>query len=171
VRGTHATPRTGHTRSGALTDRPLPQGLALVCRARTRLCALPLAQVVETMRPLPVTPVSGAAPFVAGLSVIRGAPVPVVDLGALLSRSEPPSPTRFATLRLEGRRVALALEAILGVRDLPGTLAPLPPLLADASSEAVSAIGRLDAELLLVLEAARIVPDSVWAGLHVGAGP
>jgi purine-binding chemotaxis protein CheW len=130
---------------------------------------LPLRDVVETMRPLPVAPLAGAAPFVRGLSLIRGTPVPVLDLGAMLFGSEPPSPTRFVTLRLEARRVALALEAVLGVRAFPGTLASLPPLLVDASSEAVSAIGSLDAELLLVLEATRLVPDSLWRGLAAEA--
>jgi purine-binding chemotaxis protein CheW len=113
------------------------------------------------MRPLPVTPLAGAPAFVQGLSVIRGTPVPVVDLGALLSGSDPAKPTRFVTLRLDGRCVALAVEGVLGIRELPGTLSSLPPLLADASAEAVSALGILDAELVLVLEAARLVPDSV----------
>lgn len=142
-----------------------PAGLALLCRARTRLCALPLPHVVETLRPLPVAGLAGAPPFVVGLSVIRGAPVPVVDVGALLPGSDPSRPTRFVIVRLEGRRVALALESVLGVGELPGTLQLLPALLAGASAEAVAAVGTLDAELLLVLEAARTVPDSVWRAL------
>jgi purine-binding chemotaxis protein CheW len=148
----------------------LPAGLALLCRARTRLCAVPLAQVVETLRPLPVMALAGAPPFVAGLSIIRGAPVPVVDVGALLPGSEPPRPTRFVLLRLEERRVALALEGVLGVEELPGTLQSLPALLAGASAAAVAAVGTLDAELLLVLEAARAVPESVWRELDAERG-
>lgn len=142
-------------------EQPLPQTLALVFLTRARLCALPLAHVVETMRPLAVAPLAGAPPFVRGLAVIRGTPLPVVDLGALLFGSEPASPTRFVTLRLGPRGVALALEAVLGVRDLPGTLTSLPPLLSGASAEAISAIGRLDEQLLLLLNAARLVPDSL----------
>ena len=141
------------------------QGSALVCRARTRLCALPLVHVVETMRPLPITPLAGAPPFVRGLSVIRGVPVPVVDLGALLSGSEPASPMRFVTLRLEDRCVALAVEGVLGIQELPGTLRSLPPLLAEASAEALSSVGTLDAELLLVLETARLMVDPIGPGL------
>jgi purine-binding chemotaxis protein CheW len=117
------------------------------------------------MRPLAVAPLAGVPAFVRGLSVIRGRPVPVVDLGALLSSSEPSKPTRFVTLRLDVRRVALAVEAVLGIQELPGTLSSLPPLLAEASAEAVSAVGTLDAELILVLEAGRLVPDTVWTGL------
>jgi purine-binding chemotaxis protein CheW len=123
------------------------------------------------MRPLAVAPLPGAPAFVRGLSVIRGRPVPVVDLGALLSSSEPSKPTRFVTLRLDGRCVALAVEAVLSIQELPGTLSSLPPLLAEASAEAVSAVGMLDAELILVLEAARLVPDAVWKGLDADGGP
>jgi purine-binding chemotaxis protein CheW len=56
----------------------------LLCRVRERLCALPLAHVVETMRPLPIEPLGGMPGFVQGIAIIRGAPVPVVDAGALL---------------------------------------------------------------------------------------
>jgi purine-binding chemotaxis protein CheW len=131
---------------------------------------LPLKHVVETMRPLPVSPLAGAPPFVCGLSVIRGLPGPVVDLGALLSGSEPASPTRFVTLRLEDRRVALAVEAVLGIQELPDTLGSLPKLLAEASAEAVSAVGTLDAELLLVLEAARLMVDPLQPDLAESPG-
>jgi purine-binding chemotaxis protein CheW len=146
----------------------MPQGL--VCRARTRLCALPLRYVVETMRPLSVVPLAGAAEFVSGMSLIRGTPTPVVDLGVLLLPLEPGMTTRFVTLRLGQRTVALAVEDVLAVRDLPETLASLPPLLGDASAVSVSALGRLDEELLLVLEATRLVPDSVWAALDLEGG-
>ena len=118
------------------------------------------------MRPLPVTPFAGSPPFVRGLSMIRGGPIPVVDLGALLGGPDPEKATRFVTLRLDGRFVALAVGSVLGVQDLTGTMSSLPPLLADASAEAVSTLGVLDAELFFVLEAARLVPDSVWQSLE-----
>jgi purine-binding chemotaxis protein CheW len=144
--------------------------LALFCRARSRLCALPLSGVVETMRPLPVKPVVNAPRFVAGLSLIRGHPVPVVDLGALLAGGEPDSPTRFVSLRVDSRRVALAVEEVCGIRDLPDTLGSLPGLLAHASAELISAVGSLDAELLFLLETARLVPESVWRRLDAETG-
>ena len=56
---------------------------ALLVRAAGRLCAVPIAHVVEVMRALPVEPIPGAPSFVPGLAIIRGAPMPVVDLGLL----------------------------------------------------------------------------------------
>ncbi len=95
--------------------------------------------------------------------------MPVVDLGALLGSAEPSLPTRFLTLRLEDRRVALAVKSVVGVRELaPDVLSELPLLLAQADQTAVAAIGMLDAELLLSLEATRIVPDRLWPLLDAG---
>ena len=138
------------------------EGAVLVARARGRLCALPLPQVVETMRPLPVTPLAGAPAFVRGLCVIRGEPLPVVDLAALLFGPAEDEPTRFVTLRVGERRVALATGEVIGVRTLPASGAPLPPLLA-AGGDAVAALARLDGALLLVLSGARLLPEAAWA--------
>jgi purine-binding chemotaxis protein CheW len=137
--------------------------LSLICRVQARLCALPLAHVVETMRPLPVEAVVGAPHFVRGLAVIRGAPVPVVDTARLLGAQDAPA-DRFVTVNAGERRVALAMGSVLGVRAVPaGSLHPLPPLLHEASADVIAAIGLLDAELLLVLHSARLLPEDVWA--------
>jgi purine-binding chemotaxis protein CheW len=133
-------------------------GSSLICRVGTRLCSLPLTHVVETLRPLPVEPVAGAPPGVLGLAVIRGSAVPVVDVARLLGaagvRAE-----RFVTVMVGDRRVALAVDRVLGVRAVaPESLQVLPPLLG-ADSDVVAAIGLLDSELLLVLRSARLLPD------------
>ncbi len=141
-------------------------GLSLICRVDTLLCALPLECVIETTRPLPVKPVAGTADFVLGLSIIRGSAVPIVDAGRLLSGARS-SPTRFVMLRVGERRVGLAVDSVLGVRSVGSVaLGELPPLMRGADAEVVSAIGALDAGLLLVLSAARIVPGELLASLQ-----
>jgi len=132
---------------------------------------LPLEYVLETMRPLPVEPLSGAPQFVQGLAIIRGAPVPVVDAARLLG-AEATRPSRFVTLKADERRVALAVDSVLGVRSIPdGSLQALPPLLRDAGAEIVSKIGMLDAELLLVLRSVRFVTEDLWAKLSADGAP
>jgi purine-binding chemotaxis protein CheW len=122
------------------------------------------------MRPLSTAAFPGAPPFVLGVARIRGVAVPVVDLGALLGSSEPPKATRFITLRLNERRVAVAVEDVLGLRQLtPEVRSEVPPLLAHADPAAVAALGMLDAELLLSLESTRVVPDSLWPLLDARA--
>jgi purine-binding chemotaxis protein CheW len=137
--------------------------LSLVCSVDTRLCAVPLEHVVETMRPLPTGVLAGAPQFVQGVSIVRGEVVPVVDVASLLGAGES-RPTRLVTISVGRRRVALAVDAVLGVRAVSGgSVGELPPLLGDVGTGVISAIGTLDAELLLVLRSARLIPESVWA--------
>lgn len=136
----------------------------LLCRIRQQRCAVRLRHVVEIMRPLPLQPIAGTAEFVLGVALIRGVPTPVLDCGALLGETAPPQHTRWVTIRCAERVAALALEDVLGVRQLPAQIDDLPPLL--RGNEAIDAIASLDAELVLVLGDARLVPDSLWLSLE-----
>jgi purine-binding chemotaxis protein CheW len=157
--------------SDTVTDPGSPAratgSLALFCRVRDRVCALPLAHVVETMRPLAIEQLTAMPAFVRGLARIRGAAVPVVDAGALLGARDEARFTRFVTVRTGERCVALAVEEVLGVGELAeASLQELPPLLREAGDAVIAAVGSLDAELLLVLRAARIAPQSLWDALE-----
>jgi purine-binding chemotaxis protein CheW len=142
-------------------------GRFLMCRIGSLIGALALEDVRETMRPLPVEPLAGAPSFVLGLSIVRGFPVPVLDAGRLLNSAAPHPPSRFVSLKLGERTASLAVDAVLDIRALnAGILSETPPLLREAGSEIVSTIGALDARLLLVLEAARLVPAAVWNSIQ-----
>lgn len=140
----------------------------LVVMVGTRACAIPLHHVAETMRPLPIQSVAGMPNFVRGVSVIRGTPTPVVDLKALLENSENSlSYGRFVSLKLEERRVVIGVDSVVGMKHLDSAqLGELPPLLRDVNTDLIESFGTRDAELLLVLRAAHIVPDEVWASLE-----
>lgn len=143
--------------------RALEADVFLVVRAgAARWCALPLGHVVETLRPLALEPLAGAPGHVLGIALIRGIAQPVVDLARLLGTCAGPADdiTRLVTLRVGTRRVALAVAAVQGLRRIaPQAWQPLPPLLREAGQEAVAALATLDAELLLVLDSARLLPD------------
>jgi chemotaxis signal transduction protein len=60
----------------------------------------------------------------------------------------------------------LAVDEVLGVHALPAALLDQTPPLLDGGADAqVASIGIRDAEVMLVLRAARIVPEAVWAAL------
>jgi purine-binding chemotaxis protein CheW len=134
----------------------------LVVCASGHVCAIPLAIVDEIMRPLPTDPLPDVPPFLRGLAVIRGAPVPVLDLARLLGMAESPAAKRFAVLRLNDRRVALACEDVPGLRSVGSSLVSLSRLLDAARPDLVAGVGVDDQSLLFVLEVARIVPESLW---------
>jgi purine-binding chemotaxis protein CheW len=148
-------------------------GRLLTCRVGRKVCALPLEQVLETMRPLPVEALPGVPAFVRGLSLIRGWPTPVIDARTLLGGDDQVAPRRYVTLRFaanhERRVAALAVDAVLDVVQLePRSLGDLPELLKAAQGELVTSLGSLDRELLVVLQHGRIVPDELWQRLEAG---
>lgn len=94
--------------------------------------------------------------------------MPVVDVAWVLAGKES-HPTRFVTVNVGPRRVALAVDAVIGVRTIPTeALNELPPLLRDVNTDVIAAIGTLDAQLLVVLRSARLIPEPVWSALAAG---
>jgi purine-binding chemotaxis protein CheW len=142
--------------------------VVILCRAGPRLCALPIQHVSLTMRPVPVEAIADAPPFVLGLAVVRGAPVPVVDAARLLGvEAECTGADRYVIVRVGSRSVALAVQAVVGVERLASNSASeLPPLLSAASRNVISQMTTLDSALLFVLECARLVPETLWAALE-----
>lgn len=140
---------------------------ALLVRVPGALCAFPLADVIETMRPLPIEPLAGRSDFILGVARIRGAAVPVVQLTALFQGDAGDDPsTRFVTLRVGQRCVAFAVQSVVGIADLNDQVSgELPPLLRMVRTELIQTLGTLDAEFLVVLDTARMVPESVWHAL------
>lgn len=127
--------------------------------------ALPLDQVIETMRPLPVQPLSDMPESVRGVSVIRGESVPVIDVACLLG-GESREPTRYITVRAGGRTVAFAVDGSVSLATfLPADWGELPPLLREMRTEIIQRIGVVDRELSILLSTLRVVPDAVWAKL------
>ena len=135
--------------------------LFLVCRIAGTPCAIPLAGVDETMRPLRVETLSGGPAFVAGLAIIRRAPVPVVSGHYLIGGPVRPV-GRWVVLKAGAHRVALGVDDLVGITQLhQSDVGAMPPLMRQ-SSVVVAEIGARDGELLLVLDAARIIPDDLF---------
>jgi purine-binding chemotaxis protein CheW len=155
------------------TSPQLPHSQAwLACRSATHICALPLAAIVETMRPLPYEPFPKAPPFVSGIAIIRGAPTPVVDMRALMGEPEMNDAGRFVTVKINNRVVALSFDAVLGIHTLEArSVTGLPPLLKNVAGETVSDVAARDSDLLLFFEASRIFPRGLIETLVSEAAP
>jgi purine-binding chemotaxis protein CheW len=138
-------------------------GRWLLCRAGAVLCALPIEHVIEIMRLLPIERIAGAPEYVLGLSAIRGAPVPVVDLGRIVSGQISHS-ARLITVRAATRTIALAVTAVIRIGAIAvDAFGQLPPLLHDTATDTVAAIAASDGELIIFLRAARLVPEDLLA--------
>jgi purine-binding chemotaxis protein CheW len=150
-------------------------GAMLVTRVGGMACAFPIDQVVETMRPLAIEPIGTSSDrglaAIAGMAMIRGVPLPVIDARRLLGISDGVA-GRFVIVRVADRRLAVAVDAVVEVRHFDReTLAPLPPLIRAAGHDCVIAIGSRDAALLAVLDAARLLREDAWQAIYeAGAG-
>lgn len=144
---------------------------SLVFRAGALLCALPLDEVIETMRPLETRPLAGTPPYVRGISVLRGVPTPVLDVARLLGGAEAEI-SRYVAVRTERGPVALATGPILAIRDTtPDIGRGHPALLGGGSKSFIAGVGTIDAEPLLLLQSMRSVPDDVWEAAAASVRP
>jgi purine-binding chemotaxis protein CheW len=135
------------------------------------MSALPLEAVAETMRPLPISPVSAAPAFVRGVSLVRGSPSPVVNLALLLggTQAEPGPGRRFVAMRVPEGNVALEVDEVVGLRWLQEqSLEEAPALLQGTGEGHVERLGSLDGRLLAVLGTARLLPEDFWNRLRQG---
>jgi purine-binding chemotaxis protein CheW len=123
------------------------------------------------MRPQPLQSIMSSFRFAEGVAMIRGEPMPVVNLALLLGDREPARPERLVTLKLGVRSAAIAVQSVQAIRTLDARLVvDLPPLLRDAGAEHIERLARLDAELALVLRSGRLVPEALWTELDRAGG-
>jgi purine-binding chemotaxis protein CheW len=156
---------TGRAAGSSSTDdeQKLHAEAWLLCRAGSRAFALPIPDVVETLRALPIEQLAGAPSLVRGLCIIRGAAVVVLDTGVLFG-DQALNYQRIVTMRVGRRTIGFLAEAVIGIRTIPvDALAQLPPLLSEI--ETIGAITRLDDRLVFLLQAARAVPEDFLASI------
>ncbi|HET6337902.1 MAG TPA: chemotaxis protein CheW [Polyangiales bacterium] len=145
----------------------------LLCQVDASYLAIPISHVIEVTRPLGVTRLPDAPSWVAGVAVLRGIATPVIDARKLLAgaaesgevRSPPPPASRWVSLRIDDRRVALAVDAVLRAHSLaPDMRHAVPPLL--GSTRAITALGTLDQKLLMVLAGAQLLASEAFASME-----
>ena len=120
-----------------------------------RTYAVDVAYVREVVRWQPVTPLPKAPALIEGLIDLRGAVVPVVDLGRALG-GDPVSVgnrTRIAVVEVENLVLGLVVDAAIEVLPVNATAMEDPPSLAtQAGYDATRAVVRRpDADPILVL--------------------
>ena len=120
-----------------------------------RVFAIDVTYVREVVRWQPVTPLPKAPALIEGVIDLRGAVVPVVDLGRALGSDaiEVDSRTRIAVGEVEGLVLGLIVDAAIEVLQVNVTAMEDPPSLAtQAGYQATRAVVRRpDAEPILVL--------------------
>ncbi len=120
-----------------------------------RIYALDVAQLREVVRFQPVTPLPGAPALIEGVIDLRGAIVPVLDLGRVLC-GEPvrrEARARIVVAELDGLVVGLIVDSAAGVVAIEADALGDPPALAVQAGYALAraVVRRPQAEPILVL--------------------
>ncbi|QJR15038.1 chemotaxis protein CheW [Usitatibacter palustris] len=127
----------------------------LTCRLGDELYGIDILRVQEIRGVEQVTRVPGVAPFVRGVINLRGAIVPIVDLGLMFGFPEPLVLADASAVVLNGGRrlVGLVVNAVSDVVALTDEqIAPAPDFGNAAVGAALAGIGRHEDQTLLLLD-------------------
>jgi len=130
-----------------------------------RIVAIDVANVREVVRWQPVTPLPKSPALIDGVIDLRGALVPVVDLGRALNerKVEPSSSARIVVAEADGLVVGLTVDAAIEFLQVGAASMEDPPALAThAGYDAARAVVRRpDSEPIVVLSLEFLV-ESVY---------
>jgi purine-binding chemotaxis protein CheW len=158
--------------SGARDD----SGIELAClEVHGQFYGVDVQQVREIVRSQVVTPLPQAPGLIEGVIDLRGAIVPVVDLGrALVHRASREGPrARIAIVEVDGLVFGLRIDAAADVVAVEaGGIGEPPPLVAQAGYEAVRAVVRRAGDHpILVLSLEHLLERIFRSALGGGAAP
>lgn len=114
-----------------------------------------ILKVREINRMLTITQVPNAPEFVDGVINLRGKVIPVIDLRCKLGmpRAEHTKDTRIIVVELEGRTVGFVVDEVSEVLRIPENITEAPPpMVAGIKAEYITAVGKLDDRLLILLD-------------------
>lgn len=155
--------------SEAVVDRPAGARACVFTLAGSRF-AVEVGQAREVVVFDGLTPVPLAPPFLMGLANLRGAVMPIVDLGPLLGlpAREPARQTLGIVLAHGPWAAAAAIDAVLGLESL-GTLSPPGDLARRRWGGLATGVATGSAGEVTVLDAGAVL-DALRAALTGASG-
>ena len=111
----------------------------------------------------PATPLPRAPGYMKGVINLRGAVLPIIDLGARfgLRTSEPSERHVIMVAHVGGRMVGLLVDAVSDIIQLTDeALQPTPDVASEQVKSFVKGLFALDGRLISLIELDRIVPEA-----------
>jgi purine-binding chemotaxis protein CheW len=124
---------------------------------------LDILRVQEINRMVEITRVPNAPPFVSGVINLRGRVIPIVDLRERfgLAKKETDKNTRIIVVELKGRIVGFVVDSVQEVLRIPKRITEPPPaMVAGIGSEYITAVGKLEDRLLILIDLERILTST-----------
>ncbi len=121
-----------------------------------------ILKVQEINRMLEITRVPNTPEFVEGVINLRGRVIPVIDLRKRFSMPEKENDkdTRIIVVELTNKTVGFVVDAVNEVLRIPRSLTEAPPSLATGiNEEYITAVGKLDDRLLILLDLEKVITN------------
>ena len=119
-----------------------------------------ILKVQEINRMLDVTRVPNAPEYVDGVINLRGKVIPIINLRRRfgMERKERDKNTRIVVVEIGGRVVGFVVDAVREVLRIPsGVTEPPPSLVGGVRSEYITAVGKLEDRLLILLNLEKLL--------------
>jgi purine-binding chemotaxis protein CheW len=126
-------------------------------------CGVDILKVQEINRMLEVTRVPNTPEYVDGVINLRGKVIPILDLRRRFNwdRKEHDGNTRIVVVELTGKVVGFVVDGVREVLRIPGSVTePPPPIVAGLQAEYITAVGKLEDRLLILLDLEKLVADA-----------
>ena len=127
-----------------------------------------ILKVQEINRMLDVTRVPNAPEYVDGVINLRGKVIPIIDLRRRfgMARKEHDKSTRIVVVELSGKVVGFVVDAVSEVLRIPKSVTePPPPIVAGIEAEYITAVGKLEDRLLILLDLEKVLSSTETTAL------
>ncbi|MBA4407641.1 chemotaxis protein CheW [bacterium] len=128
-----------------------------------------ILNVQEINKMTTITKVPNSPHFVEGVINLRGRVIPVVNLRVKLSmpNKEYDKDTRIIVVDLEGKTVGFLVDSVSEVLRIPrNIIEPPPSMVAGVNSTYITAVGKLEDRLLILLDLNKVLLDEERVALE-----
>jgi purine-binding chemotaxis protein CheW len=119
-----------------------------------------ILKVQEINRMIGITRVPNAPEYVDGVINLRGKVIPIIDLRARfgMGRKEKDKNTRIVVVELDGKIVGFVVDGVSEVLRIPKSVTePTPQLVTGVATEYITAVGKLEDRLLILLDLDKVL--------------
>ena len=128
-----------------------------------------ILNVQEINKMTTITKVPNSPPFVEGVINLRGRVIPVVNLRVKMSmpNREYDKDTRIIVVDLSGKTVGFLVDSVSEVLRIPrNIIEPPPTMVAGINSNYITAVGKLEDRLLILLDLDRVLLEDEKTALE-----
>lgn len=127
-----------------------------------------ILKVQEIIRLVEITRVPNAPSFVEGVINLRGKVIPVIDLRKRIGMESipPSSESRIVVVELENKIIGFLVDCVNEVLRISQSITePPPPIIAGINADYITAIGKLEDRILILLDLEKILDTNQKADL------